>query len=230
MRTKRLILAATAWSALLAAPAAADDISYGIIFGLNESVDGSQSEQVTVNSGPVQTIFDLSNIALGATGYMLGVTAEKEMDGNWVVGGELAYRYNNFDTSGQLDATQGGVTESLQATGDSHVSALSGMATARWYNAPSTSRTRFFVGGGVGLAQTSSISTSRAAGELHGYDINNTTKWEFDQLSFAWQAGAGMEFAVGESSRARLAYRYFSAGDSNGLSSDSHGIVLGLSF
>jgi opacity protein-like surface antigen len=231
MRLKNKILCAAALVAVSTTPALADDeFTYGVIMGLSGSVDGSQSEGLTINTGGDPTFFNLSNNALGASGFTLGLVADRPVDDHWTVGGELAYRYNNFDASGQLDATRLGVTESLASTGDSHVSTLSALVNFWRYSGQPEDSIRFFFGGGVGAARNSSISTIRASGVLHGFNIENTTKWDISQIGLAWQVGAGWEFDVTEHSKARISYRYFSAGQLNGLSSASHGVVLGLSF
>jgi opacity protein-like surface antigen len=231
MRLYTKILSAAAVVALSGASAYADDeYDFGILLGVSGSIDSSQSDGLTVNTGGDPTFFNLSNNALGASGFMLGLFADKAVDEHWTVGGEIAYRYNNFDANGQLDATRLGVTQSLDSTGDSHTSTLSALANFWRYSGSAEDSSRFFFGGGIGLARSTSISTMRASGVLHGFNIENTTEWDFNQIDLAWQVGAGWEFAVSENNKARVSYRYFNAGTVNGLASSSHGVVLGLSF
>lgn len=230
MRLTMNTLCAAAALALGSTAAHAGDYSYGFVLGLTGSVDSQQSDGFSVDAGGVPTFIDITNNALSDSGYLAGFSVNSAFDEKWSVGAEISYRYNNFDATGQIDATRSGVTESLAATADSHVASLAALVNVRRYSGSADSNGRLFFEGGLGLSRSTSLSRLRATGELHGFDIQNTTEWDLNELGFAWQVGAGWEFAAGENSRASLAYRYFDSGQVNGLATTAHGVVLGLSF
>lgn len=191
MQTKITLLATTALAALaLAAPAnAAGNWYVSLTGGANwQNDDGF----VAIN-GPDTLVFDSSSdtgfLVAGAVGLSLSGVAP-----GLRVEAEVSYRQNSNDGAWFTDT--GILTDSGPLDFDHQ--ALAVMANV-WYDFD-VGGVRPYIGGGIGWADV----------ELDGTYVGGTLPViDFSDDGFAWQLGAGVNFAISPNVQLGVGYRYF---------------------
>jgi opacity protein-like surface antigen len=139
-----------------------------------------------VNGTEVETDFDVGFVVSGAAGYAFDLGL-----GTLRTEVEIAYRQNDVDETSALGVTTPG--------GDIQMSALSGMMNAALDVATGTIVTPYVLVG-IGAANLN----------LESDDLD----FDEDDVVFAYQAGAGLGFAVTERITLFTGYRYFATHDS----------------
>jgi len=148
------------------------------------------------------------------TGFVVSVAVGWHLD-DVIMSGlrvelEGGYRHNNQDGTGVISATSG-VTQST--------STWSVMGNV-WYEFDMGSRLRPYFGGGVGWARNKFVPKPFSGAP------------SVEDEGFAWQAGAGINFAVSPNASFGLGYRYMDAGEygstpaGNPLSEATHSSVV----
>jgi opacity protein-like surface antigen len=172
---------------LLSTPALA--IDEGLYVGLGGGVSFTQDPDITL-SGPGGTAS--GNLGINTGFGVIGALGFQWKNG-FAVEGEIGYRRGS---GGNSTLTLG----ALSATGDvdGNVDALSFLANGRYGFDTGTSLTPFILGG-VGVARVG--ANDIGAG---GLTIVDDTDWVF-----AYQAGAGVNVALGDGFSAEATYRFF---------------------
>jgi len=146
------------------------------------------------------------------TGYALGGEIGRSF-GKLRLGGEMAYRNNDYDA----------VETSPSVGVDGSISSFALMLNS-YYDFKNTSVLTPFIMGGVGVAD---ISTDRIT------NGNNTIPSD-DSWQFAWQLGAGVGWELAEAWTLDLTYKYFATADPSfgdvGMEYGSHNVLVGLRF
>jgi len=229
MKHSMLVLASAALT-LTAGQAAADDGSWGLIGGLSRGGKTNSSVSETVTLGGTPALFTITGESEDPSGYLFGIVWDTPANDHWTLGGELTYRQNSFDIDGRISASAGGTTDVIDAGGDGSVHTIAAMINAWRYSGAVGDDNRFFAGLGIGAAHGREDASITASGTLLGTPINNVTSLDESATSFAWQIGAGWDFAMTESSRGSISYRYFDAGRIDQIETATHSIVFGVHF
>lgn len=223
---RKILFGAAFSSALIAAPAMAQESGFYVGGELGALVSSETEQTYTPGATPgttgaISSDHDLGFSGAAFVGYDFGpVRVELE----------ASYLSAEVDEVNSSFAVGGGLLAGGQgASGD--VSARSVMANGAWDIAGPAGLT-FFVGGGVGLAQVkvSDLTTSGGAVLLDDED---------DDWLFAWQVGGGVRKALTSTLDAHVRYRYFNVDDADmiGLSGrvvaadfSAHALAVGLTF
>ncbi len=223
MKTKTVLLATTALAALaFTAPANAAGWYASLTGGANWQDD----DGFFAANGPDTLTFasnsDTGFVIAGAIGYSLTNVAP-----GLRVEAELSYRQNSND--GLWSTTTGG--EGDAGTLDFDHSATAVLANV-WYDFD-VGGVRPYVGGGIGWADVE-VDGTYVGGTLPAID--------FSDDGFAWQAGAGINFAISPNMQLGVGYRYFSGPEvtvlapfglnsaASDLDYDNHAAVVTLTF
>jgi outer membrane autotransporter protein len=224
MKTKTVLLATTALALLtLAAPANAAGPWYVSLTG---GANWQDDDGFIATNGPDTLTFasnsDTGYVIAGAVGYSLTSVAP-----GLRVEAEVSYRDNSND--GVWTTTTGVASDSGLLDFDH--SAIAVLANV-WYDFD-VGGVKPYVGGGLGWADV----------EVDGTYIGGTIPAiDFSDNGFAWQAGAGINFAISPNMQLGVGYRYFSGPEVNILAPfatnsatseldyDNHAAVLTLTF
>jgi opacity protein-like surface antigen len=209
---------------------AQENSSWGLIGGYSRGVEASSSVTETFNLGGTTAAFNIAGESVDPAGYLVGVNYHMPLDTQWRFEAEISYRHTKADIEAQISGTAGGVTEMLPANGEANVNSLAAMANLWRYTGDPDADHRFFFGGGLGLSRNAADGAIYSQGTLLGATINNTTSLDESTTSLAWQLGAGWDFAMSETTRGSISYRYFDSGDVDNLETATHSIVFGIDF
>ncbi|MEX1108037.1 MAG: outer membrane beta-barrel protein [Dongiaceae bacterium] len=184
----RKLLLATAAAATIAAvqmpaDAAADGFYVGVMggFGWAQDVKGDY----TYNGNPYTA--DLES----DTGYVLGIAGGYGFDFGGRAELEFAYRSN------ELDKITFGPGSAASISGDINVYSL---MTNFWYDFDTGTGFMPYLGGGIGAAWLTSNDWQFSGNSVHSDDSD---------LAFAYQFGAGVNYAFNETFTMGLGYRFF---------------------
>ncbi|MDZ4737305.1 MAG: outer membrane beta-barrel protein [Rhodospirillaceae bacterium] len=184
----RKLLLATAAAATIAAvqmpaDAQADGFYVGVMggFGWTQDVQGDY----TYTGSPFNADIDSD------TGYVLGVAGGYGFDFGGRAELEFAYRSNDID---QI-SYGGGSTSSIN--GDINVYSL---MTNFWYDFDTGTGLMPYLGGGIGAAWVTSNDWQFSGNSPHSDDSD---------MAFAYQVGAGVNYAINETFTMGLGYRFF---------------------
>ena len=232
MKTKVTLLATTTLAVLIAAaPAEAKGSGWylNISGGANWLNDDSFSGTVAPDALSVTPDSDTGFIVSGA----IGMSLASVLDGLRVEA-EVAYRQNKVDGTWASDTNTTAVGGNAVGRLDYDHSTLSVMANV-WYDFD-IGGVKPYVGGGIGWADT----------DLDGNYIATTPvavrPLSFSDSGFAWQLGAGANFAISPNMSLGVGYRYFRGPDvtvggsvaANGVTGDlesqNHAAVVSLTF
>jgi opacity protein-like surface antigen len=192
MQTKTVLLATAALAALtLASPANAAGSWYVSLTG---GANWQNDEGFIAANGPDTLTFDSNNdtgfVVAGAIGYSLVSVAP-----GLRVEAEVSFRQNSND--GVWATTTGVIPDGGTLDFDHQATAV--MANV-WYDFD-VGGIRPYIGGGIGWADV----------ELDGTYVGGTIPAiDFSDDGFAWQAGAGINFAISPNVQLGVGYRYFS--------------------
>ena len=123
-----------------------------------------------------------------------------------------------------------GNTNDTGLVGSGELTSTALMATAKAFTGATTSKNRWFLSGGLGVASIEEKGTARVVGPIFDVVIDDVGEVDETGTRFAWQLGFGLDRRVGEKNRIRLAYTYFNAGDGEFVDSETHAVTLGLQF
>ncbi len=162
------------------------------------------------------------------TGYVLGAAVGNDFGNGFGVELELAWRSNEFKVKGaaagslfyysffytSISSSPSSLTStstpfSTGLSGDGEFNALSLMANA-WYELDTGSNLKPFIRGGVGVAWLDFSADAANTGTLL---VDARAAVDEDELGFAWQAGAGVNYEISENNAISLEYRYIDAGN-----------------
>lgn len=235
MRTKIALLATTTLAALaIAAPAeAAGGLWYVSLTGGANWVDDNDFfvNPTSFTTLTWNTEADTGYIIAGAIGMnfgnvMSGLRGEVE----------VSYRQNNVD--GDWSSNYAGPTPFAFGTIEYDHETFSVMANA-WFDIPLGSGFSPYFGGGVGWADTSFDGTYTCVGG--GNCVGGP--FDFSEDGFAWQLGAGVNFAISPNVQLGVGYRFVQGPEPTALpdqallnisrqdlENDNHSAVVTLTF
>ncbi len=233
MRTKTTLLLSTAIGALaLTSPAQAARPYYVSVMGGANFLQDNSFHAVTSPTFSADTLAFHPN---SDTGFIVAATVGMHLDqvlSGLRVEAEGAYRKNNV--KGTWQSNTGTPTLISSGTLDYDHSTWSVLANA-WYDFNVGSALKPYVGGGIGWAET------RLKGTYKGLSAPNPN-FDFSNDGFAWQAGAGVNYALTPNIDVGIGYRYFSGPDvtvgssfgansaAGSISSDNQSVLVNLTF
>jgi len=192
MMRRTIIIAAVALAGLVPLGAAAGEGAYATInLGAAFTQDATNAGSASAIS--IESEFDTGVFVSGAAGYRWaqGVAVE----------GEILYSKADIDKLRLNNA--GGTGASLASIRfDGDVSTVGFMVNGA-YNHDTGTQWTPFIKGGVGVAKIS----------VNDITANGTLIADDDDTVFAYQIGAGVDFAVNDQFGIGLAYRYFGTAD-----------------
>lgn len=221
---RKIVLGAALSSALLVAPAMAQDSSFFVGGELGALISSETDQQYTPgatagSTGSISSEHDLGYTGSAFFGYDFGALRVEL---------EAGYQSAGIDEVKSSFATPGGLVSGTQpAEGDVSVRAI--MANGMWDFSGAEGFT-FFVGGGAGGAQLK-VSGLTTATDVELLD-DKSGSW-----LFAWQGIAGVRKSLTDNLDAHLRYRYFNVDEAEmiGLGGrvveadfSSHTLALGL--
>jgi outer membrane protein OmpA-like peptidoglycan-associated protein/opacity protein-like surface antigen len=211
-------LRGSGWLAALAGCA----VALGATSGFAQS--GTQEKEGLYVTGAAGASFPRDSTMQGA-----GFDQDAQMDTGWMALIGLGNAYGNgFRTELELGYQRSSVDSVGSASASGHMAAGSLMANV-YYDLPVSWPVRPFIGLGLGAARVSADSISPV----------NGSRVDDSDIGFAWQATAGLAYAINDRLDATVAYRYFDAPVLNfrtdagtSLDSDyaSHIVMVGLRY
>lgn len=203
-------------------------ISPSVVFGYDLSVESDDPATVTLPA-PLPGLPPVINT--------VPVDIDVDTDTGFGIGGAVGYRFNDARVEFEVDYNRNGVSSitvnDVEGTGvDGSLETLKFFVNG-YYDIPTGSRFRPYVGGGVGLAIFSANDVEAAVPVLGGVSVDDSS------TGFAFQAKAGVNYDISETAIAFLGYRLyglpgqsFEAFDTD-LDADSvfvHSLQLGLRY
>lgn len=202
MQTKTTLLASAAAAALMLAAPQAEAAGSGWYVSVTGGANWVDDNDFFVNPLAATTLAwdtnaDTGYIIAGAVGMnfgnvMSGLRGEVE----------VAWRQNQVD--GDWSSNYSLTTPFAFGTIDYDHESFSIMANA-WFDIPLGSSFTPYVGGGIGWADTSFDGTYTCVGG--GNCVGGP--FDFSEDGFAWQLGAGVNFAISPNVQLGVGYRYF---------------------
>ncbi len=209
-------------AALATAPALAEDAApgKGVYIGGNLGAAWFGDADNSGSGINIESEYDTGYMASVAVGYKfdLGLRAE----------GEASYRRASLDKITSISVGNTNVNVGSGLDGDGDISALAFMANAA-YDFKVHPKVIPFLIAGVGAARYDADDI-----QVQGADLVDDSSWEF-----AYQAGAGMGYAVTDQLIVEAQYRYFAttdpslttvSGDSFDTEMSSHTVMLGARY
>jgi opacity protein-like surface antigen len=233
MRTKTTLLVSTAIGALaLTSPAQAARPFYVSVMGGANFLQDDSFHAVTSPTASADTLAFHPN---SDTGFVVSAAVGMHLDqvlSGLRVEAEGAYRKNQVH--GNWRSNTGTPTSFSSGKLDYDHSTWSVLANA-WYDFNIDSALKPYVGGGIGWAET------RLKGTYKGSFAVNPN-FDFSKDGFAWQAGAGVNYALTPNIDLGVGYRYFSGPDvtvhsdlgansaAGSISSNNQSVLVSLTF
>jgi opacity protein-like surface antigen len=234
MQTKLALLTSTAIAVLaLASPAQAAGPFYVSVLG---GANFLQDDSFRAITGPTVSANTLNFHPNSETGFLIGAAVGMHVDQiipGLRVEAEVDYRSNH--SKGTWQSNTGDPTDVSSGALDFDHTTWSVLANA-WYDFSLGSSLKPYVGGGIGWGET----------KLDGKFVSGAKpNFSFTDDGFAWQVGAGVNYAISPNVLVGVGYRYFSGPDvtvsapgaiafgnpSTGkINSDSQSVLLSLTF
>ena len=202
MQTKLALLTSTAVAVLaLASPAQASGPFYVSVLG---GANFLQDDSFHAITGPTVSADTMIFNPNSETGFLVGAAVGMHVDQiipGLRVEAEVDYRSNH--SKGTWQTNVGNPANVSSGALDFDHTTWSVLANA-WYDFSLGSSLKPYIGGGVGWGET----------KLDGNFVTGDTQhFSFTNDGFAWQVGAGVNFAVSSNVSIGVGYRYFSGPD-----------------